>query len=295
MPVKTEECFNSDERDQNRRKNGTQEKRSANQRGRGGRWRQGGAQRQGSSKYGNAVPDKQENPVDAEGKVMRCHVCDSTRHFAMNCQHRQQQQDVKMSIHLTLVAGNGSIMQKDMLCDTLGKGILDSACTKTVAGVAWINEFLDLLTDKKRIQAKQSEKRNSSFYRFGDGAESMCKKCIILPITIAGNNMKLKVDVVQSGILLLISKPSMQRIGMSVDFAQDEAWIGKQKPFKLCCNTTGHYTIPVSAWADESCEVVLHLQHFIKLTEKEKEQKTKKLHRQFAHASKERLLKLLRS
>ena len=30
------------------------------------------------------------NPIDKEGKIMRCHECDSKMHFASKCPHRQK-------------------------------------------------------------------------------------------------------------------------------------------------------------------------------------------------------------
>ena len=47
--------------------------------------------------------------------------------------------------------------------------------------------------------------------------------------------------------------------------------------------------------AQEHCNVVLHLEHLVECTLKQKKEKAIKLHRQFAHASKERLVKLLKS
>ena len=52
---------------------------------------------------------------------MRCHKRDSTKHFASNCLHRKFE-ETDMTEHITLVTGKA---------DSLGKGILDSACRKT--------------------------------------------------------------------------------------------------------------------------------------------------------------------
>ena len=55
----------------------------------------------------------------------------------------------------------------------------------------------------------------------------------------------------------------------------------------------GHYVIPVHEKAD--CNMVFHLEHLSKYSLKQKKEKALKLHRQFAHASKERLIKLLKA
>ena len=84
---------------------------------------------------------------------MRCHECESTKHFVADCPHRQVE-SANMTVHLTLVAGASG---KISLGDTLGKGILDSACTKSVAGELWVKEFLDTMdeSDKKRVETKE--------------------------------------------------------------------------------------------------------------------------------------------
>ena len=60
-------------------------------------------------------------------------------------------------------------------------------------------------------------------------------------------------------------------------------------------SSSGHYVIPVTEWTDDNCEVVLHLEHFKDSPYKEKASKAKKIHRQFAHATKDSLIRLLKN
>ena len=46
-------------------------------------------------------------------------------------------------------------------------------------------------------------------YRFGDGVEKSCVKTVDLPVMIGSKRHVLGVDVVESDIPLLISKPAM--------------------------------------------------------------------------------------
>ena len=105
-----------------------------------------------------------------------------------------------MTIHLTLVAGTEQ--QSVMLAETLGKGILDSACTKTV-GTVWVKEYLSLLNGNDRSEAEKSTKESSSLFRFGDGKESKSLKQIKLPMCIAGKRITMDVEVVDNDIPLL--------------------------------------------------------------------------------------------
>ena len=181
-----------------------------------------------------------------------------------------------------------------MLLETLGKGILDSACTKTVAGEKWLDEFVAILPDSEKRGVVDSETGSKSKFRFGDGVESCGIKSVKLPVKIGMNRLYLNVDVVSNEIPLLISKPDMSAIGMNIDFGKHQAMIGDEV-LELGCNSAGHYVIPLTEFADESCNVVFKLTNVLSGDQKEQEAKAKKLHRQFCHASKEKLIKLLKS
>ena len=85
-----------------------------------------------------------------------------------------------MTVHLTLVTGQAD-QQHTLLSNNVCKGILDSGCTKTVAGSAWLEEYLVTLIDEERASALESKKQNSTVYRFGDGKESKSNFEICLP------------------------------------------------------------------------------------------------------------------
>ena len=40
--------------------------------------------------------------MDSDGDIMRCHECDSTKHFASSCPH-QKVEGTNMTVHITLV------------------------------------------------------------------------------------------------------------------------------------------------------------------------------------------------
>ena len=122
--------------------------------------RKGNYKRNNNSKkvnnFGRSKNKLGTNPVDSDGNIMRCHECDSTKHFASNCPHTGK-----------VDSGTGS-----MLVESLGKGILDSACTKTVSGEEWLNEYIENLNEKDRKEVVCSETVGKSLFRFGDGVES---------------------------------------------------------------------------------------------------------------------------
>lgn len=112
---------------------------------------------------------------------------------------------------------------------------------------------------------------------------------------IGGVSYRLSVDVVDNEIPLLISRKTMKSLGMKLNFESDSVEIGKKK-IKLYTSSTGHYCLPLTLWDLDVLEnnIILHTVDLNSLTKKEKEKKAMKLHRQFAHAPKERLVKLLK-
>ena len=151
---------------------------------------------------------------------MKYHICESTSHFSSLCPNRQSRsrvEEANMSINITLISGRGDEEQCLLLAESIGYGVLDSACTKTVAGEAWMNEFLATLSKEKYLQVKKSERKTKSVYRFGDGIESYSLKTLDLPVQIGRQSHILEVDVVTNDIPLLISKPSMSRMKVKID------------------------------------------------------------------------------
>ena len=86
----------------------------------------------------------------------------------------------------------------------------------------------------------------------------------------------------------------MTKLGMILDTAITQLlWGGGL--FNIEFTESGHYTITTGEWTNQDYNVVFHLQTLAESTKAEKARKAQKLHRQFVHASKERLLQLLRN
>ena len=283
LPIKTEECNYT---------------RGRFTRGRGGR-RTRPFIRRGNDRNGQIgstsrrVEFSDTNPVGFGGDVMRCHNCESTKHFVDTCPHRTTE-EANMTVHITLVAGKGEAEQCYLMAESVGYGILDSACTKTVAGENWINEYISTLTEEESVDIKRNERKSNSMYRFGDGVESRSLKMLNLPVIIGNRKLFIEVDVVTNNIPLLISKPTMTKLGVKIDFASHEAVINGQI-MKLCCTSSGHYSLPISRFTSEDCKVVFNDERLLGNTTEEKKKKAIKLHRQMCHASKDRLQRLLRN
>ena len=109
------------------------------------------------------------NPVDADGNQLRCYICDSTRHLANRCPHADEERNGQVHvaqfpthssvtsyphsgsrnegdrIHLTLYNSKSDETLSSVVGETLAMAVLDSACTKTVAGESWTNARMHIL------------------------------------------------------------------------------------------------------------------------------------------------------
>ena len=250
------------------------------------------ADRQGSS-IGNMNQGEKTNPTDATGKPMRCFECESTKHFSWNCPHRKETAEANVAVHITLLGTENDNKQINLLVESLGKGLLDSGCTKTVAGEIWLKEYLSTLSNSDNCQVK--EQTSNAVFRFGDGVESKSLKRVTIPVWIGTKEVMMDVEVVSNEIPLLLSKAAMKQMEMKLDFVSDIAVVGGQK-VPLVCNSLGHYCIQLAKERidEQDCNVVLHIQNLESMTMSEKQNKALKLHKQLSHATKYRLLKLLR-
>ena len=119
-------------------------------------------------------------------------------------------------------------------------------------------------------------KSSDAKYRFGDGIETKAMKTVITPVAIGNIWYMMEIDVVKNDIPLLISRNSMKKMKMTLDFTADTANVrGKQIP--LSCTTTGHYCIAMTNWDLDYSNVILRTQHLKELTKAEKKKKARKL------------------
>ena len=236
-----------------------------------------------------------KNQVNSNGRGWRCYICDSTKHLARECPHKEDQEQVNMSVHVTLLSSKPDKMQKSLILESLGKGVLDSGCSKTVAGMLWLKEFINTLSASEIDKVKESPSKST--FRFGDGIEAPSVKRVTIPIVVGDYDMSIDVEIVNNEIPLLVSKGAMKQMKLSLDFDKDTVTLANGKKIKLTCTSSGHYCLPLSRTLLDANNVnfVLYTNSLVNLSRGEKKKKALKLHKQFSHATKERLLQLVKA
>ena len=167
--------------------------------------------------------------------------------------------------------------------------VLDSGCTASVAGQSWVDCYLQTLDDDQQANIKIQP--SNRLFKFGGGESKLSKGKVEIPCEIAGKTVCLTTDIVDSDIPLLLSKPAMKAAKVKLDLENDQAefW---GTTVDLDCTSSGHYCLPLVKQdvAIDECLLTVESKND---TYKEKEKVLEKLHKQFAHPTKERLKALM--
>ena len=266
------------------------------------------------------------NPVDEEGERLVCRACGSYRHMLGDCPHSWEKlqkndkvytaenveddneseeetffiADFQTNIEkllneddkvddVILYTGNNKKKTIELGSETLGCALLDCGCTSNVCGNDWWNSYRASLLPEDRKKVRVEDGGNKKF-RFGGGEILAATKFVTFPAQLAGRRITFKCHVVNSGIPLLWSKPSMTKAGVVLDLPNDKAkilglWVD------LDLTTAGHYSIditPGNLTKEELCLLTLPED------KAEKDKTLRKIHRQFGHPLEEVMIRLLK-
>ena len=150
-----------------------------------------------------------------------------------------------------------------------------------MCGIDWLNSYIHTLSEEEEKQIVEVKSKTS--FRFGDGQIQNSIKKVKIPVTLVGKKVFIMTDVVDSGLPLLFSKPSMKKAGVKLDLENDTAII-LGKTVKLNCTSSGHYCIPL--YDERKIEEAMFT---FEGNEKELKRKVGKLHHQFGHPTYKRL------
>ena len=182
------------------------------------------------------------------------------------------------------------------LGETLGMAVVDSGCAKTVCGHLWFKAYYDTLSvhDRKLIENHDSDNR----FRFGDGETYCSMKSVTLPFYIEGERHFLNSDIVNCDVPLLLSRESLERAGAVINFQRGELlFLGKIIPAVI--TKSGHYCLPLtrdlSLSNKHTSNVLFNFKFDENLSSDDLTKQVNKLHRQFAHPTADRLIKLLKT
>ena len=141
------------------------------------------------------------------------------------------------NVFVVLIAAQSN-KNNGLAFECLGKRVLDSGCTKTVAGEVWMNEYLSTLSSEDRSSIV--EVSSDASFRFGDGEKVPSTANVKIPVKIGNKSVLVVTDVVEKEIPLLLSRESMKKASMELDFCTDSAkMFGEDVRLRL--TSSGHF------------------------------------------------------
>lgn len=236
--------------------------------------------------------ERRVNPDGPDGKPLTCRACGSYRHLLRDCpdswENMSKVNVTESDEHVVLFTGYNKQEVTQLGVEAGNCAVLDSACTSNVCGEDWMENYVASLDSRDR--ATVIHHTGSRVFKFGGGTTLKSVGEYDIPATIVGKPVRIKTDVVQSHIPLLLSKNAMKKAEVKLDIANDSAEIFGED-VTLNITTSGHYCIPLNK------EVPVESIYAVKLAELTDDERHKtilKLHRQFAHPPEKRLIALMK-
>ena len=186
-----------------------------------------------------------------QGVVSRCAVCVSKIHWAKECQHKRSEtaniaelnnktednpENIIEETNMVLMTTDVFKIQTDL------NAIIDTACTKTVAGEEWLNNYLKNLDDTLINQVEVNPSNRIS--KFGDGHKVTAISSVKRPAQSWEKNCLNITETVKEKIPLLLSKLSLKKADTVLNIKNDKIkMFGQNIPVESCFN--GHYFISI--------------------------------------------------
>ncbi|CAC5406209.1 unnamed protein product [Mytilus coruscus] len=149
--------------------------------------------------------------------------------------------------------------------------------------LGWMHENCAVLDS-----ACSSTEDGNKVFKFGGGTRLKSIGEYSLPAVIAGKDVIIRTDVVDSDIPLLLSRTAMKKAGVKMDLENDTAEIFGQH-ISLNLTSSGHYCIPI----DKTEEIPVADVCAVRLEELDSKRDMQPyLNRQFAHPPMKRLIAL---
>ena len=162
-----------------------------------------------SSKFQKVLNSNKHNPLDKNGKVSRCAICNSNMHWIDKCRYKSNYQSVNISeevsadteneheseeINIILITEETD-KNEMFITEACKLGVVDTACAKTVARKEWHMNYIKDIPCELTSQIKSVEA--NTLFKFGDGNKMFSYKKVTLPANIAGINCFVDIELIK--------------------------------------------------------------------------------------------------
>ena len=255
-----------------------------------------------------------KNPLSRkDGSQLKCFKCQSEYHFIDSCPKLTDKEKERGDSAFTMCVTSSNVTGSDeyvmiaktkeelcLLVEEAGvKGVIDSACSKTVAGNDFITKYIDSLPENTRSSVNHDGEPSTTVFQFGGGERRSSLKKMAIPAVIGDIKLKIETEIVNADIPLLIGANSLEKAKAVLDFGNSKAtFFTTEVP--LLKVKSGHYCINLLSEKMDSHvndgaereEIVLHaIEASTELSHKE----LQKLHHLCGHTSTDRIWKLIKN
>ena len=194
---------------------------------------------------------KKLNPMNKQRKITRCIICDSNMHWAKNCPHKSiEKEKVNITetdsdnesdneeVNIILMTNEYEILINEMEVNA----VIDTACTKTVSGENWFQNYLKCLDDTalNKVRVIPSEKT----FKFGDGRKIVSNFQATIPAKIGSTDCFIQTEIVNENIPLLLSKTSLKKAETLLNLKEDKVKMFNED-VDIHYSSNGHYAVRI--------------------------------------------------
>ena len=189
---------------------------------------------------------KKINPIGTDGRYLTCKSCGSYRHLLADCPDSWENMTKVYTAedeHVVLYTGCVTDENAEIKTNSSDCAVLDSGCSSNVCGKLWFDNYLKTLDQEDRDEIYYSS--GKKLFTFGCGTQLKSKGECIIPAFIADRRVKIKTDVVDSEIPLLLSRNGMKNLDAKIDLKYDRAEIFG-KTVLINVTYSGHYSLLIN-------------------------------------------------
>ena len=231
-------------------------------------------------------------------KKVRCSICESIYHKSYECPDKiyfAEEEDIDYDVVLYQSNLLTESQYNVFVAESSASAILDSGASATVTGKIWLESYCQGLSKDQLREVKYNDSSNS--FKFGSDQKFSSLYKATIPAKIGNKNVKITTDVVNTTVPLLLSKEAMKKAGTEINFVNDEVvMFGEKQVVQI--TQSGHYAIPLNdsrnILNDMNSRSNLKINLIASKTDLEDKKKVAlKLHAQFGHPPRSKLIKLI--
>ena len=147
------------------------------------------------------------------------------------------------------------------MSDYIGKGLIDTGCSRFLIGQNILEKWEQMLTRRWGLSTQRIQLAKAITFRFGNDETLETRTLATLPVGIAGVNGVLRVYVVPGGAPLLLSKEFLRDLGCHIDLGRGHLFFEKLGVRTVvACKQSPHLLLPLTSFGPQGHKIPAEFQ-----------------------------------